>query len=454
LSVAEANALVRDRPVRVVDQAPAEDRAALFGLARWALRYAPRVAIGAQHSLLIDLAGTHRLYPDQRQLLQRIRSQLHRMGITAHLALAPTFTSAAALARAARRTPLIVDSNRLVDELARLPIASLGVEPAVIQSLSDVGITHIGPLLDLPRSALIERYGRALVRRLDQALGRAPESLEPIHPTEPMFERIDLPGPARQIQAIHQVAEQLIESLCERLVRRQQGGRCFELAMHRIDNHIERRSIRVTRPAYRAKHLWRLMRLQLEQLPLGEGVERVDLRAGELAAVHEIQASWWPEQPVDSMPAALGELIDVMVNRLGADRVVQVNPRSTWVPERNFERRPADAPRSRDQWQAALPDEDRPSRLLSRPKPIQVIRLCPDGGPAWLQVDGQSRRVVDRHGPRRIEKPWWNEPPPRSDDTTVGWARDYWRVQDSFGRWLWLFHERNSEQWFLHGLWA
>lgn len=457
LSVAEANALIRNRPVRVADEAPAEDRAALLGLARWALRYAPRVAIGPDDSLLIDLIGTDRLYPDQRLLLRRIRLQLHRMGITARLALAPTFTSAAALARAARKTPLIVDHHRLVDELARLPIASLGVEPTVIQSLSEVGITHIGRLLDLPRSALIQRYGRSLVRLLDQALGRVAESLEPIRPAEPMIERIDLPGPVKQIQAIQQIAQQLIESLCDRLIRRQQGARCFELAMHRIDGHIERRVIRLTRPGYRSKHLWRLMRLQLEQLPLGEGIEQVELRADELAAVHEIQASWWSTdsgEAADAMPTALGELVDVMVNRLGAQRVVQVSPRSTWVPERNFERCPADAPRSKPRRQMALPDEDRPSRLFSKPRPMQVIRLSPDGGPVWLQVDGRSRRVIDCHGPRRIEKPWWDEPPPPSNDATPGWARDYWQVQDSSGRWLWIFHERNSDRWFVHGLWA
>ena len=42
--------------------------------------------------------------------------------------------------------------------------------------------------------------------------------------------------------------------------------------------------------------------------------------------------------------------------------------------------------------------------------------------------------------------PWW------TDEESA--ARDYFRVQDAGGRWLWLFRSSNSGDWFVHGEWS
>jgi hypothetical protein len=33
-------------------------------------------------------------------------------------------------------------------------------------------------------------------------------------------------------------------------------------------------------------------------------------------------------------------------------------------------------------------------------------------------------------------------------------ARDYYRVQDEAGLWLWVFRRLDTGRWFVHGLWV
>jgi protein ImuB len=48
-----------------------------------------------------------------------------------------------------------------------------------------------------------------------------------------------------------------------------------------------------------------------------------------------------------------------------------------------------------------------------------------------------------RSGPERIESGWW-------DERDVG--RDYYTVVSSFGQRLWVYKDRRSCDWHLHGL--
>ncbi len=87
----------------------------------------------------------------------------------------------------------------------------------------------------------------------------------------------------------------------------------------------------------------------------------------------------------------------------------------------------------------------RPSQLFVRPAPIAVDT---EGGglPIRFRWRGEVRRIVRRFGPERIEAPWWM----RAEWTG---ARDYFRVEDQCGRWLWMGRDTNG-RWFVHGEWA
>ena len=85
----------------------------------------------------------------------------------------------------------------------------------------------------------------------------------------------------------------------------------------------------------------------------------------------------------------------------------------------------------------------RPLRLLPRPVEVAAIALGPGGPPVRFRWACRAYEVVESIGPERIETGWW-----RGQHV----QRDYFRVISSCGSGWWLFRDRSSNRWFLHGL--
>ncbi|MCA9284016.1 MAG: hypothetical protein KDA22_02285, partial [Phycisphaerales bacterium] len=84
-----------------------------------------------------------------------------------------------------------------------------------------------------------------------------------------------------------------------------------------------------------------------------------------------------------------------------------------------------------------------------------------DAPPSRLRWRSEWLEVCRWIGPERIVLPWWPEETEASGTATVPSAaardpphRDYFRVEDHHGRWLWVFCERPVERWFVHGAWV
>ena len=64
---------------------------------------------------------------------------------------------------------------------------------------------------------------------------------------------------------------------------------------------------------------------------------------------------------------------------------------------------------------------------------------------------GAVRRVLVSMGPERIEPEWWRGKHGVDPSHSV---RDYFKIQDETGCWLWIYREGTTGEWFLHGQWA
>lgn len=84
----------------------------------------------------------------------------------------------------------------------------------------------------------------------------------------------------------------------------------------------------------------------------------------------------------------------------------------------------------------------RPLRLLATPQQI-AGQDCDQRPPNRIPVLGQQKRIIELHGPERIQTAWWTEEPCH---------RDYYRAIVDTGSQLWIFRELQSGNWFLHGL--
>jgi protein ImuB len=84
----------------------------------------------------------------------------------------------------------------------------------------------------------------------------------------------------------------------------------------------------------------------------------------------------------------------------------------------------------------------RPLRLLVNPQPIDVSSLVPDGPPIHVVWRERGRRVMRAWGPERIATGWWRGPDVE---------RDYYRAEWDDGTHAWIYRDRRTDRWFLHG---
>ncbi|MHC4127777.1 MAG: Y-family DNA polymerase [Planctomycetota bacterium] len=510
MTVAHARALLPGGTAVAEPHQPQRELAALEALARWALRFSPIVAVDPPDGLLIDIAGCRRLFGGERRHVHLIAGATERLGFCARVTAAPTFACARAVARFGSRGEGEGDGGVIAaggqrDALAALPVEALGVEAAIVDGLREVGIDRIGHLFELPRSSLAARFGLPLLRRLDQAVGRAPETIDPVRPVAPpVVERV-FAGPATQLEAVVLAVRGLLVELSNVLEHRECGARRLELQLDRPDAGPLSVAITLGRPSRDVKHLWSLLGPKLESINLGWGVERLRLAATGLGRLAHEDGAWaWSELGTDrkQLDRAFGELLDTLSNRLGPGRVVRVDPVESHLPERTFRLRPVMEKKDGHRFPPSAlgdgPAGDRPSLLLEEPEPIAVIALMPDGPPSWFRWRGTERRITASAGPERIAAEWWtcspgvarrpprgrktfgesyarayerfmlgraapaappggrpHEPSRAADDgEPAGETRDYFKVQDERGRWLWIYRVLEQGCWFVHGLWA
>ncbi len=330
------------------------DAAALNALAQWATKFSPIVAPddpapgrsdrpGMGAGLLLDVTGCHRVFGGYRRLMHRLVTAVRRLGLAARVAGAPTFGAAWALARYGEEDGMLVNREEVREVLAPLPAAGLRLERDMCEALEEVGVTCIGHLLDLPRRHLPSRFGDDLLFRVDQALGQAIETIDPVRPRPPLKVERCFDGPVKDLEAIQLTVRGLIDQLIEHLKQREAGVRQMVLTLDRSDCPPVQAEVTTSRPNRTARHLWSLLGPKVEKLNFGFGVEKVTLhavRAGGLPHEQTRAQGWRTEaQSLAAFEKHLGELLDTLKNRLGDRSVMQVEPVATRVAERATKRR-------------------------------------------------------------------------------------------------------------------
>jgi protein ImuB len=186
------------------------------------------------------------------------------------------------------------------------------------------------------RQALTARFGAEVILRLDQALGRAPEPLNPLVP--PLQHRAQLMflEPVPDQQGVLVAVARAAEDLGRQLANLGLGARRLRLTLHRTDGGLVRAEAGCAAPSHDAQHFLRLFR---ERLKAAEG--ETDLGLGIEALTLEAEADKaQPRQPtLDATAAAEGDL-DVLIDRLGSRltlaRVQRLVPMGSHIPARGY----------------------------------------------------------------------------------------------------------------------
>ena len=424
---------------------PSADRTRLQRLAIHCQRYSPLVGLEdtpEPESLWLDISGSEKLFGGEWRLVETIRAELAQQGIQVRVAIADTWGAAWGVSHFAESVVSLVRAAEQAVALVPLPVVALRVPANVSDSLRSLDVTTIGRLMKLPSESLPSRFGKELGRRLDQALGFVPELLTAERLVEPIQAEWLFEEPVSNRQALDHVCGTLLERVLVELDQRRAGLR--ELNCHWLGTPTEPLQLRLWRPSTDRRHLLELLRLNCERCRFTSAVTGVRLEVVEMGLPPIRQTTLFADDDTDRHPRLLAELVERLGSRLGAQAVLQSHLRPDPLPEFSCEYPPWLEKRS-----SSVPETTtissrlrcRPLRLLRAPQPLSVGHLSAEGLPT--HVDRSP--VVRINGPERIESGWW-----RASDA----KRDYYRLDLANGASLWVFCDRSSDRWFLHGLFS
>lgn len=428
MTIAAAQALASE--LQVFPRDPQKEAAALARLATWAGQFTSHVSLEPD-GLLLEIAGSLRLFGGVERLLEKVRKGVRRLGYHAILAVAPTPLGATLLARAGD-TVVVADHAQLVERLSRLPIVLLDMPPdsgrAHADMLEAMGILTLGDYLALPRAGLKRRFGGDLPDQLDRALGSVPDPREYFEPPAQFASRLELPAEVHETTALLFAARRLIAELEGFLRGRGVGVQQFHLDLDHADHSATRITVGLASSSRDSQRLLGLLRERLERVTLPQPVRGIVLAAERTAPCQARNLDLFPDARQEAENVA--PLVERLRARLGDGMVHSLECVADHRPERAM--RVAEPGAAYEAGFSA----SRPLWLLPQPRPLP----CRNGVP-HLGVP-----LILRQGPERIESGWWDGRPV---------ARDYFVAEAVGGPRYWVYREAvEAERWFLHGIFS
>jgi protein ImuB len=444
--VVDIRAIRPDLRVEYADLAG--DRRTMERLMLWARRWCPWTAMDGPDGLILNTTGSDHLLGGEAAMLVEIETRLSLLGLTAQLAVAPTWGAAWALARhGAVRT--ICGADQVAAQLAPLPVTGLRLDGDTLLLLQRLGLKTIGALAAVPRLSLARRFVQAALPanpllRLDQATGAMAEPVASVNAPRRIRAEARLPEP---IQDPTHYLPALCDDLCAQLAHAGLGCRKLHLTVYRTDGEVSMVDLVIASGSRDAHHLHGLFKGKLDKINPGFGFDLITLDAGMVEPLGTPQARLDGGGEDD---LRLPHLIDRLAARFGTKVVKQPILLASHIPERaeNWGGGAMTAPTP------PKLTKERPIRLLTKPEEIRVLYAVPEGPPAQFIWRRQTHRVARYEGPERIAPEWWIDRPGTR-------LRDYFRIEDQAGRRFWLYREGLHEdgrggdpRWFLQGMFA
>lgn len=419
----------------------------LKGLGEWCIRFSPIVMIDefSKDGLFMDISGCTHLWGGENQYLNELVGRLKSKGYTTQIAIADSLGTAWAASRF-RTLNSCVTIGQDIDELMSLPPEALRLPEVTLSKLKKLGFYQIRALLSIPRSVLRRRFGEDFLMRLEQALGKRIEVIKPLKEPFQFQERLACLEPVKTREGIEIALERLLGQLCLSLQKEEKGIRAVILTGYRVDNKLVQIHTGTNVASNDLEHLFKLFQLKIEKIRPGLGIELFTLEAVKVNNVKPEQEAFWLENKGISSQGVV-QLLDRIAGKVGEGAIRRYLPAEHFWPERSLKNSLTIGERPSTDWRL---DHPRPTELLKKPEPVDVMSVIPDSPPKFFIYKGAKHTIVKADGPERIEKEWWldNEK-----------HRDYYQVEDERGQRYWLFRSGyydNTEgvQWFIHGFFA
>jgi protein ImuB len=342
-----------------LDPDPEADAAAVEAAFERLAAFCPGLAGTSDHHLasfgLLELQvdGLERLWGDERSLVRRLAEVLAPMlpgSPRAGIASVRSTATIAASRAVGGGDPVVVPAGGEAAFLAPLPIALLTQDPDVRARLTRFGLRRIGAVAELPRSALIARFGEEGARLHARARGEETDPFRPRRSPERLTLSLPIEPPVADLEPLRFVLRRLAGALADQLVARGMAADRVRIDLTVDTTFTLRAARRISReqrfpePTADAEAIERLALARLEtELPPGP-VERLELELLGVAPSAGQQLSLFVPQA--ARDARLAWQIARLALVHGEDRLLRgelLDPDAS-LPERRARWVPATAP--------------------------------------------------------------------------------------------------------------
>lgn len=467
----------------------------LTNLCRWANKFSPWVAEEVSNALVIDLTGCAHLFGGEEGVVQQVELDCIDLGLSVHIGIADTKGAAWALARyagqplslsrtgdaidqeahatrsrAAKRrnwerggqAPRLKSSKSISQRIAApgftrqalssLPVAALRLEDHVIISLNRLGLCRVKDLLNQPRAAIARRFGKGTIYRMDQALGVAPEPVNPSKQALHFACRLTFPEPIGLMDDMLAALDKLLPRLANSLESKGRGARRLRLEVYRTDQTMQWVDVGLTYPSSDCARMQPLLKMKLAEIEVKFGIDVLRIVATQTELMYAQQykshIDVGPEVSVGQLTNTdLGDLIGKLGARIGLEKITRLHPGNSHIPEKAAQTIAAAWSSPEMNWL----DLERPRPLIYF-QPERVIALAVPKVPLQFKWRGQVHEFDSAYGPERIAPEWW-----LAEQAWRTGTRDYWKVVTKTGDRLWLYFAHGglvSGGWFCHGRFA
>lgn len=402
----------------------AAERQLLESVALWAYQYTSIIDTSPESGILLEIGGSEQLFGGMDSLWQQLEQALSEQGLHPQIAVAPSPLGSWLLA-CNRQSLQLRCKETLRHHLGALSIRNIGLPAEQQQALNGMGIHRVDALLALPHAALSRRLGPELLLYLDKALGLRADPRPRFTPPDHFEQKLLLSHEVENSGALVFACQRLLILLEGFLRSRQAGIQHCTLLMEHHEQPPSRLELGLLEPSRHREHLLNLFREKLATFTLPAPTHTLILKADQLLPLEREQSPLFPGQHRHT--TAWTGLMEKLRHRLGERAITTLSCHADHRPELRWRPCPLNASPLR------APDPHAPLWLLKTPQPLTRRHQhlwC--HGPVTLDS-----------GPRRIESGWWDEGEVR---------RDYYLAHNLHGQRLWLFRERSSGDWYLHGL--
>lgn len=428
--------------LRLEERSVIREQQVLELLATWLEQFSSFVCIAGPDVLLLEIAGSLRLFDGLQSLRQQIAAGLETQGFAASLAIAATPLAATWLARGRRRACIREPAN-ITAALRKLPLHCLDWPPAATESLRGMGVTNIGDCLRLPREGFARRFGVKRLLQLDRALGRLPDPRNSWRAPERFCADFEMTEEQDDRELLLAICRELLLAHEKFLLARQLGTQRLLFTFFHLKAKATSLPLGGAQADRAADHWFGLLRLRFEQLSLPEPVIAIRLRGGSTQALHTESGrlAFHGKAPREQY-YSMTQLAEQLAARIGSESVHGVTAVADHRPQYAWSARDLFATKAADVLTRIRYGLKRPLWMLPEP----ALLTMRDGHPLH---QGKLRFV---EGPERLETGWWDKD---------GIARDYYTAMNPAGVGLWVFRNRNCRRdgqtngeaaWYLHGI--